>query len=90
MKILVVAALIMSGELAQAADSASLAGPAPIIVQAIPNTRVRALRPRARDSTVKVAVANVKSPADIGYDLKRNRVLIPLFKENKVHIRALT
>jgi hypothetical protein len=34
-------------------------------------------------------VADVKSPADIGYDSKRNRVLVPLFMDNAVVIEAL-
>ena len=34
--------------------------------------------------TFEVVVSNVDSPADIGLDTKRNRVLIPLFKENRV------
>jgi len=29
------------------------------------------------------------SPADIGYDTRRNRVLIPLFQENRVEVRPL-
>lgn len=32
----------------------------------------------------KVAIANVKSPADIGFDTKRSRLLVPLFTENAV------
>jgi hypothetical protein len=36
-----------------------------------------------------VVVADAKSPADIGYDVKRNRVLIPLFLENAVQIQPL-
>jgi sugar lactone lactonase YvrE len=32
-------------------------------------------------------VEGVTAPADIGYDAKRNRVLIPLFNDNKVLIR---
>lgn len=31
-----------------------------------------------------VAIPNVKSPADIGLDTKRPRVLVPLFTENAV------
>lgn len=31
-----------------------------------------------------VAIANVKSPADIGFDTKRSRILVPLFSENAV------
>jgi sugar lactone lactonase YvrE len=36
-----------------------------------------------------VVTADAKSPADIGYDTKRNRVLIPLFMENAVQIQPL-
>lgn len=35
---------------------------------------------------VTVAVSNVPSPADIGYDTKRNRVLIPIFMQNRLVI----
>ncbi len=34
----------------------------------------------------EVAIANVTSPADIGYDTKRNRVLVPRFTENVVEV----
>jgi sugar lactone lactonase YvrE len=34
----------------------------------------------------EVAIANVSSPADIGYDTKRNRVLVPRFMENTVEV----
>ncbi|MGH7459672.1 MAG: hypothetical protein ACREMA_01425 [Longimicrobiales bacterium] len=33
--------------------------------------------------------AILPSPADIGYDARRNRVLIPLFNENRVEIRPV-
>jgi hypothetical protein len=36
-----------------------------------------------------VLVENVKGPADIGIDSKRNRLLIPLFQDNAVHIQPL-
>lgn len=40
------------------------------------------------DSTGKASVLlKTVSPADIGYDPKRNRVLVPVFTENKVLIR---
>jgi sugar lactone lactonase YvrE len=32
----------------------------------------------------EIVIPNVKSPADIGFDTKRNRVLVPLFTENTV------
>jgi glutamine cyclotransferase len=34
-------------------------------------------------------ISNVKSPADIGYDTKRNLVLVPHFEENKVTVHAV-
>lgn len=37
----------------------------------------------------EVAVSDVASPADIGYDGKRNRLLIPLFQKNAVELHAL-
>jgi hypothetical protein len=33
---------------------------------------------------ITVVKDGLKSPADIGYDAKRNRILVPLFEENKV------
>ncbi len=36
-----------------------------------------------------VAVANVEAPADIGYDRRRGRVLIPLFTKHAVVIQAV-
>ena len=38
---------------------------------------------------VTQALRFITSPADIGYDAKRNRVLIPLFIENRVEIRQV-
>src|SRR5690606_20373842 len=35
-----------------------------------------------------VAVGNVESPADIGFDRQRNRVLIPIFTGNRLEIRS--
>ncbi len=32
----------------------------------------------------EVVIANVKAPADIGYDTKRGRVLVPLFMDNAI------
>ncbi len=39
--------------------------------------------------TFEVLISDVKSPADIGYDNKRNRVLIPHFQDNTVQARPL-
>ena len=39
-----------------------------------------------RQGNVTVAVANVPSPADIGYDSRRQRVLIPIFMQNRLVI----
>ncbi len=38
---------------------------------------------------VHAILPNMQAPADIGYDARRNRVLIPLFNENRVEIRPL-
>jgi sugar lactone lactonase YvrE len=40
-------------------------------------------------ATFEPAVSDVPSPADIGYDTKRNRVLIPVFTGNQVRIQPL-
>jgi sugar lactone lactonase YvrE len=41
------------------------------------------------DGAWTVAVDSVEAPADIGYDAKRDRLLIPLFTGNEVRITAL-
>jgi hypothetical protein len=33
---------------------------------------------------MKTIIEGVKSPADIGYDMRRSRLLVPLFNENEV------
>jgi len=43
----------------------------------------------ASDKTVTTVVDGLESPADLGLDTKRNRVLIPLFKGNKLVIQPL-
>lgn len=37
-----------------------------------------------KDNTYSVLMDSVDAPADLGYDTKRNRVLIPLFRQNKI------
>jgi sugar lactone lactonase YvrE len=44
---------------------------------------------RVTGSHAEVLVSNVPSPADIGYDSRRDRVLIPLFQQNQVVIQPL-
>lgn len=44
---------------------------------------------RVSGSSARIVVPNVQSPADIGYDRKRNRVLIPIFMGNQVLIQRL-
>lgn len=39
--------------------------------------------------TARVAVDSVEAPADIGYDARRDRVLIPLFTLNRIEIRPV-
>jgi len=41
------------------------------------------------DSAWTTVVRGIPSPADIGYDTRRGRVLIPVFTENRVEIRPL-
>jgi hypothetical protein len=41
---------------------------------------------RGKGSQFKPIVENVDSPADIGYDTKRHRLLVPHFMENVVTI----
>jgi sugar lactone lactonase YvrE len=38
---------------------------------------------------VQTLASGVESPADIGYDARRNRVLIPLFMQNRVEVRPV-
>ncbi|MCA9601965.1 MAG: SMP-30/gluconolactonase/LRE family protein [Polyangiales bacterium] len=40
-------------------------------------------------SEFKLVISNVESPADIGFDSKRNRILIPVFMGNKIQAYAL-
>lgn len=42
-----------------------------------------------RNGTARVIVKEVPSPADIGYDSRRNRVLIPIFTKNYLVIQSL-
>jgi len=41
------------------------------------------------DGTFAPLIANLPSPADIGYDSKRNRVLVPIFQGDAVQIQQL-
>jgi hypothetical protein len=34
-------------------------------------------------------VENVEAPADIGWDQRRNRLLIPLFNGNRIEVREI-
>jgi len=43
----------------------------------------------SRDGMAKAVVQNMKAPADIGYDSRRNRVLVPMFMDNKLVIHPL-
>ena len=44
---------------------------------------------RVTGAQSQAVVENVQSPADIGYDTRRDRVLIPLFMANQVQIQPL-
>ncbi len=41
------------------------------------------------DGNVSVFADSLQSPADIGYDSRRNRVLVPLFNANRVEVRTI-
>jgi hypothetical protein len=41
------------------------------------------------DGTLTCIIPDVAAPADIGVDLDRNRVLIPLFNDNAVRISSV-
>lgn len=41
------------------------------------------------NGSVSVFAANLESPADIGYDARRNRVLVPLFNLDRVEVRTI-
>ncbi len=44
---------------------------------------------RGKNNSFKAVIENIDSPADIGYDTKRHRLLIPHFTENVVSIHPL-
>jgi hypothetical protein len=44
----------------------------------------------AGDSMYMMVLHPVESPADIGYDSKRDRILVPVFMGNRIEIRAAT
>jgi len=46
-------------------------------------------RVSADGQNIEIAVENVPAPADIGWDVERGRLLIPLFQANRVEIRTL-
>lgn len=43
----------------------------------------------APNGQVTTAVEDVESPADIGWDARRNRLLVPLFTKNAIEVREL-
>lgn len=45
--------------------------------------------PPAAPGTFDVLIAELESPADLGYDEKRRQVLVPLFKQNAIYIQQL-
>lgn len=76
-----------------------LAQPAGMLDGAIETTNGRLLVSSWADSSVHHVtptgesmhvIMGVESPADIGYDAARNRVLIPVFQANRVEIRPIS
>jgi hypothetical protein len=41
------------------------------------------------DGQAQPILQNIESPADIGYDSRRNRLLVPVFNEKRLEVRAL-
>lgn len=56
---------------------------------AISSWETSAVYREAKPGEAAVLVAEVTSPADIGYDAGRNRILIPVFMQNKLVIQPL-
>ena len=42
-----------------------------------------------QEPTIEVILENLTSPADLGFDSKRNRLLVPLFKQDEVLLHAV-
>ncbi|WP_024850986.1 SMP-30/gluconolactonase/LRE family protein [Hydrogenovibrio kuenenii] len=51
--------------------------------------KAQAIKEIQPDANPKTLFTGLKSPADLGYDTKRNRLLIPSFLTNKVWIKSL-
>lgn len=49
----------------------------------------KAVYRQPRNGQVTAIVENVASPADIGYDTKRKRLLVPVFTENRIIIKPV-
>ncbi|AKU97716.1 periplasmic ATP/GTP-binding protein [Labilithrix luteola] len=47
------------------------------------------VRPNGAPNEATIALPDVKSPADIGFDTRRHRVLVPLFQENGLRVMPL-
>jgi hypothetical protein len=59
----------------------------PVIVSSWADSSLQALDPGA--AAWRPLLTGLASPADIGYDSRRDRVLIPLFQLNRIEIRPL-
>jgi hypothetical protein len=55
----------------------------------ISSWEAKAVFARAEDGKVTELITGVESPADLGYDAKRKRILIPLFTKNSVEIHPM-
>jgi sugar lactone lactonase YvrE len=67
-------------------DGIEIAGDGSLLVSSWASSSVYRV---TKDGKTTAVVERVTSPADIGYDAKRHRVLIPLFQENRVQIHSL-
>jgi hypothetical protein len=67
-------------------DGVEITGDGRVLVSSWTDSSVHVIT----DSTMTKLITGVASPADIGYDTRRNRVLIPLFMGNAIEVYAIT
>ena len=66
-------------------DGIEIAGDGRVLVSSWTDSSIHVIS----DSTMTKLITGVPSPADIGYDTRRNRVLIPLFMGNAIEVYAI-
>jgi hypothetical protein len=66
-------------------DGVEILGDGRVVVSSWTDSSVHVVN----NSTMTKIITGVPAPADIGYDSKRNRLLVPLFNGNAVEIWAI-